>query len=50
MYLINWFGAKFWNLLTVDDIIPTKLLTGESHSHWLELLGFDLFRRPAIVA
>jgi hypothetical protein len=29
---------------------PTELLTGESHSHWLELLGFDLFRKPAIVA
>ncbi|MDJ0590074.1 MAG: hypothetical protein QNJ72_08790 [Pleurocapsa sp. MO_226.B13] len=29
---------------------PTELLTGESHSHWLELLGFDLFRQPAIVA
>ncbi len=24
---------------------PTELLTGESHSHWLELLGFDLFRQ-----
>ena len=29
---------------------PTELLTGESHSHWLELLGFNLFRQPAIVA
>ena len=29
---------------------PTELLTGESHCHWLELLGFDLFRKPAIVA
>ena len=29
---------------------PTELLTGESHSHWLELLGFDLFRQPAMVA
>ena len=28
---------------------PAELLTGESHPHWLELLGFDLFRRPAIV-
>ena len=29
---------------------PTELLTGETHSHWLELLGFDLFRKPLIVA
>ena len=29
---------------------PTQLLTGESHPHWLELLGFDLFQKPAIVA
>ena len=29
---------------------PTELLTRESHSHWLELLGFDLFRRPTIIA
>jgi hypothetical protein len=28
---------------------PAELLTGESHPHWLELLGFNLFRRPAIV-
>lgn len=28
---------------------PAELLTGESHPHWLELLGFDLFRRPATV-
>ena len=28
---------------------PAELLTGESHTHWLELLGFDLFRRPATV-
>jgi len=28
----------------------TELLTGETHSHWLELLGFDLFRKPVIVA
>ncbi len=27
---------------------PTELLTGQLHSHWLELLGFDLFRRPKI--
>ena len=29
---------------------PTQLLTGETHPHWLELLGFELFRKPAIVA
>ena len=29
---------------------PTELLTGKPHSHWLELLGFELFRQPAIVA
>ena len=29
---------------------PAELLTGEPHLHWLELLGFDLFRRSAIVA
>ena len=29
---------------------PTQLLTGKQHSHWLELLGFDRFRRSAIVA
>ncbi len=29
---------------------PTELLTGKPHSHWLELLGFDLFRKPVIVA
>ncbi len=28
---------------------PTELLTGKPHPHWLELLGFDLFRQPAIV-
>ncbi len=27
---------------------PTELLTGQPHSHWLELLGFDLFRQPKI--
>ncbi len=25
---------------------PRELLTGESHAHWLELLGFERFRRP----
>jgi len=25
---------------------PTELLTGESHKHWLEMLGFQLFRKP----
>ncbi len=29
---------------------PTELLTGKPHPHWLELLGFNLFRKPAIVA
>ena len=29
---------------------PTELLTGNSHPPKLELLGFDLFRRPAIAA
>ena len=29
---------------------PTQLLTGKHHPHWLELLGFDLFRQPAIAA
>jgi hypothetical protein len=24
---------------------PAELLTGQKHSHWLELLGFTLFRR-----
>ena len=26
---------------------PTQILTGKKHSHWLELLGFDLFKRAA---
>jgi hypothetical protein len=26
---------------------PTQMLTGKKHSHWLELLGFDLFKRAA---
>lgn len=26
---------------------PTELLTGKPHAHWLELLGFKLFKRPA---
>ena len=29
---------------------PTELLTGKLHPHWLELLGFDRFRRSAIAA
>ena len=29
---------------------PTELLTGKPHAHWLELLGFKLFRQPVIVA
>jgi hypothetical protein len=26
---------------------PTELLTGEKHQHWLEMLGFELFKRAA---
>jgi hypothetical protein len=26
---------------------PAELLTGKLHDHWLELLGFQLFKRPA---
>jgi len=26
---------------------PAELLTGNPHDHWLELLGFQLFKRPA---
>ncbi|MBA3604285.1 MAG: hypothetical protein H0W50_11775 [Parachlamydiaceae bacterium] len=26
---------------------PTELLTGESHKHWLEMLGFELFKKAA---
>jgi len=26
---------------------PTELLTGTGHEHWLELLGFELFKRAA---
>jgi hypothetical protein len=29
---------------------PTELMTGKPHPHWLELLGFELFRRPPILA
>ncbi len=29
---------------------PTELLTGKPHPHWLELLGFDRFRRSVIAA
>ncbi len=25
---------------------PTELLTGQEHAHWLELLGYTLFRQP----
>ena len=32
---------------SVDGKSPTELFTGEPHSHWLELLGFDLFLRQA---
>jgi hypothetical protein len=27
---------------------PTELLTGEKHKHWLEMLGFQLFRKPIV--
>lgn len=27
---------------------PTELLTGEQHQHWLELLGFQLFKKPVV--
>jgi len=26
---------------------PTELLTGEKHKHWLEMLGYDLFKQAA---
>jgi hypothetical protein len=29
---------------------PTELMTRKSHPHWLELLGFELFRRPPVSA
>jgi hypothetical protein len=29
---------------------PAELLTGKSHPHWLELLGYELFRRTPITA
>ena len=29
---------------------PVELLTGEKHPHWLELLGFKLFKRPVQAA
>ena len=25
---------------------PTELLTGKQHQHWLEMLGFQLFKKP----
>ena len=28
---------------------PTELLTGESHDHWLELLGYRMFKKPTWV-
>jgi hypothetical protein len=27
---------------------PTQLLTGQNHPHWLEMLGFQRFRRAAV--
>ena len=29
------------------DKTPTEILTGKSHSHWLEMLGFQRFRKAA---
>jgi len=29
---------------------PAELLTGRSHPHWLELLGFKRFRRSPAIA
>lgn len=29
---------------------PTQLMTGQSHPHWLELLGFERFQRSAVPA
>jgi hypothetical protein len=29
---------------------PAELLTGQSHPHWLELLGFTRFKRPVAAA
>ncbi|MCG2680329.1 MAG: hypothetical protein L6455_10250 [Kiritimatiellae bacterium] len=29
------------------DKSPSELLSGESHPHWLELLGFEMFKRAA---
>ena len=29
---------------------PTELMTGKSHPHWLELLGFERFRRSPVLA
>ena len=26
---------------------PAELLTGDKHQHWLEMLGFDLFKQAA---
>ena len=30
------------------DKSPTELLTGKWHMHWLEMLGFQLFKKPII--
>jgi hypothetical protein len=30
----------------VNDIIAKELMTGQSHPHWLELLGFTRFQLP----
>jgi hypothetical protein len=29
---------------------PTELMTGKQHPHWLELLGFERFRRSPVPA
>jgi hypothetical protein len=29
---------------------PAELLTGQPHSHWLEMLGFTRFRRVSATA
>jgi len=26
---------------------PAELLTGEKHKHWLEMLGFEMFKKAA---
>ena len=45
VHLVNWYECA-----QRVGKSPTQLLTGKQHPHWLELLGFDRFRRSAIVA